>query len=49
MLLRAPIEIDDYTRWRLLEGLDDVSLTLRNAEEIARYEESRPRWLPVAG
>ena len=49
VLLRAPIEIDDYTRWRLLEGLDDVSLTLRNAEEIARYEESRPRWLPVAG
>ena len=48
-LLRAPVEIDDYTRWRLLEGLDDVSLTLRNAEEIARYEESRPRWLPVAG
>ena len=49
VLLRAPIEIDDYTRWRLLEGLDDVSLTLRNAEEIARYEESRPQWLPVAG
>jgi len=49
VLLRAPIEIDDYTRWRLMEGLDDVSLTLRNAEEIARYEESRPQWLPVAG
>ena len=49
MLLRAAIDIDDYTRWRLMEGLDDVSLTLRNAEEIARYEESRPRWLPVAG
>jgi 3-isopropylmalate/(R)-2-methylmalate dehydratase small subunit len=48
-LVRAPIEIDDYTRWRLLEGLDDVSLTLRHSEEIARYEESRPEWLPVAG
>jgi 3-isopropylmalate/(R)-2-methylmalate dehydratase small subunit len=49
VLLRAPIEIDDYTRWRLLEGLDDISLTLRNAAEIARYEQSRPQWLPLAG
>jgi 3-isopropylmalate/(R)-2-methylmalate dehydratase small subunit len=47
--LRAPIEIDDYTRWRLMEGLDDISLTLRHAEEIARYEQDRPEWLPVAG
>ena len=45
----APIEIDDYTRWRLMEGLDDISLTLRHAEEIARYEQGRPGWLPVAG
>src|SRR5215471_16043408 len=49
VLLRAPIEIDDYTRWRLMEGLDDISLTLRNAEEIARYERSRPEWMPAAG
>ena len=49
VLLRAPIEIDDYTRWRLMEGLDDISLTLRNSEEIARYERSRPEWMPVAG
>jgi 3-isopropylmalate/(R)-2-methylmalate dehydratase small subunit len=49
VLVRAPIEIDDYTRWRLLEGLDDISLTLRNSEEIARYERSRPGWMPVAG
>jgi 3-isopropylmalate/(R)-2-methylmalate dehydratase small subunit len=48
-LVSAPIEIDDYTRWRLMEGLDDVSLTLRNSEDIARYEQSRPGWLPVAG
>ena len=48
-VLRAPIEIDDYTRWRLMEGLDDISLTLRHAEEIARYERGRPEWLPVAG
>ena len=48
-LVSAPIEIDDYTRWRLMEGLDDISLTLRHAEEITRYEQGRPDWLPVAG
>ena len=48
VLLRAPIEIDDYTRWRLMEGLDDISLTLRNSEEIAQYERSRPEWMPAA-
>ncbi|HEY5987578.1 MAG TPA: 3-isopropylmalate dehydratase small subunit [Streptosporangiaceae bacterium] len=46
---RVPFEIDDYTRWRLMEGLDDISLTLRHTEEIARFERSRPRWLPIAG
>jgi len=49
VLVSAPIDIDDYTRWRLMEGLDDVSLTLRHAEDIARYEQGRPDWLPVAG
>ena len=49
VLVSAPIEIDDYTRWRLMEGLDDVSLTLRNSEAITKYEQSRPGWLPVAG
>jgi 3-isopropylmalate/(R)-2-methylmalate dehydratase small subunit len=49
VLFSAPIDIDDYTRWRLMEGLDDISLTLRHAEEIARYERDRPEWLPVAG
>jgi 3-isopropylmalate/(R)-2-methylmalate dehydratase small subunit len=49
VLCRATIEIDDYTRWRLMEGLDDISLTLRHAEDIARYERDRPGWLPVAG
>jgi 3-isopropylmalate/(R)-2-methylmalate dehydratase small subunit len=48
-ILRAPVEIDDYTRWRLMEGLDDISLTLRHGDEIARYEQDRPAWLPVAG
>jgi 3-isopropylmalate/(R)-2-methylmalate dehydratase small subunit len=49
VLVTAPFEMDDYTRWRLMEGLDDVSLTLRHASDITRYEESRADWLPVAG
>ena len=40
-------EIDDYTRWRLMEGLDDIDLTLRHAEEIAEFETSRPSWMPA--
>ncbi len=48
-LLTAPLQIDDYTRWRLMEGLDDISLTLRHADDIARYESGRAGWLPVAG
>ncbi|MDR1237556.1 MAG: 3-isopropylmalate dehydratase small subunit [Propionibacteriaceae bacterium] len=39
-------EIDDYTRFRLLEGLDDIALTLQHEAEIAGYESSRPHWLP---
>jgi 3-isopropylmalate/(R)-2-methylmalate dehydratase small subunit len=39
--------IDDYTRWRLLEGLDDVDLTLRHADDITEYEKNRRPWLPV--
>ena len=48
-LLTAPLEIDGYTRWRLMEGHDDISLTLRHAPEITRYELDRPAWLPAAG
>jgi 3-isopropylmalate/(R)-2-methylmalate dehydratase small subunit len=40
-------ELDDYTRWRLLEGLDDIGLTLRHADEIAAFEQDRQLWLPV--
>ena len=40
-------EVDDYTRWRLLEGLDDISLTLRHADEIEKFESSRPSWKPA--
>lgn len=43
----APFEIDDYTRWRLLEGLDDIGLTLRHADEIADFEQTRPSHKPV--
>jgi 3-isopropylmalate/(R)-2-methylmalate dehydratase small subunit len=45
--IRAAFEIDDYTRWRLMEGLDDIGLTLRHADEITAFEHSRPTWLPV--
>jgi 3-isopropylmalate/(R)-2-methylmalate dehydratase small subunit len=45
----AAFPLDDYTRWRLLEGLDDISLTLRHAEDITAYERGRAPWLPVAG
>ncbi|RVW05410.1 3-isopropylmalate dehydratase small subunit [Rhodococcus xishaensis] len=40
-------EIDDYTRWRLLEGLDDIGLTLRQVDAISEFEKSRPSWKPV--
>jgi 3-isopropylmalate/(R)-2-methylmalate dehydratase small subunit len=45
----APFEIDDYTRWRLMEGLDDIGLTLRHADAIAEFERHRESWLPVTG
>ena len=40
-------QIDPYVRWRLLEGLDDISLTLRHADEISDFELRRPSWKPV--
>jgi 3-isopropylmalate/(R)-2-methylmalate dehydratase small subunit len=43
----APFEIDDYTRWRLLEGLDDIAITLGYEAEIASYEEKRSAWKPT--
>ena len=45
-VLTVPFEIDDYTRWRLLEGLDDIGLTLRNEDRIAAYEARRESWRP---
>ena len=40
-------DIDDYTRWRLLEGLDDIGITLSHEDDIAAYEKGRPAWKPA--
>jgi len=48
-----PFAIDDYTRWRLMEGLDDIGLTVKNADSIDSFEKSRtslkPATLPIRG
>jgi len=46
--LDVKFELDDFTQYRLLNGLDDVGLSLRHADEIATYESARPAWLPSA-
>jgi len=46
--VQASFEIDQFTRWRLLEGLDDIGLTLRHADAVAAYEATRPSWLPAS-
>ena len=45
--ITVPFEIDDYTRWRLMEGLDDIGLTLRYGDDVSSFEQNRPSWLPV--
>ena len=45
--LVAPFEVDDYIRWRLLEGLDDIGLTLQHEDEIDSFEAARPEFLPT--
>lgn len=42
----VPFQIDDYTRWRLMEGLDDIGLTLQHADEISAFEVHRASWRP---
>jgi 3-isopropylmalate/(R)-2-methylmalate dehydratase small subunit len=42
----VPFQIDPYTRWRLLEGLDDVGLTERHLDDVTAFEAQRPAWLP---
>jgi 3-isopropylmalate/(R)-2-methylmalate dehydratase small subunit len=44
--ITVAFEIDDYTRWRLLEGLDDIGLTLRNEAQITDFETRRESWRP---
>jgi 3-isopropylmalate/(R)-2-methylmalate dehydratase small subunit len=46
--LVAEFELDDAVRQRLLEGLDDIGLTLRHEDAITAYEATRPDWLPSA-
>ena len=41
-----PFEIDDYTRWRLMEGLDDIGLTLKNIDSVTAFEATRPAYKP---
>ena len=45
--LTAPFTIDDYTRWRLLEGLDDIDITMSYDDAVVAYENSRPVWRPT--
>ena len=45
--VQEPFELDDYTRWRLMEGLDDIALTLRHTDDIGAFEQSRKPWMPV--
>jgi 3-isopropylmalate/(R)-2-methylmalate dehydratase small subunit len=42
----VPVEVDDYTRWRLMEGLDDIGLTLQHVDEIGAFEGTRAKFLP---
>jgi 3-isopropylmalate/(R)-2-methylmalate dehydratase small subunit len=45
--LAVSFEVDDYTRWRLMEGLDDIGLTLNHGDAIDAFEARRPAWLPA--
>jgi 3-isopropylmalate/(R)-2-methylmalate dehydratase small subunit len=47
--VEAGFEIDDFTRYRLMNGLDDIGLTLRHEGEITAFEQERPAWLPTVG
>ena len=43
----VPFELDDYTRWRLMEGLDDIGLTLKHTDSIDAFEAKRPSYKPT--
>ena len=46
-VVAVPFQIDDYTRWRLMEGLDDIGLTLQRETDIEAYERDRPKYKPT--
>lgn len=45
--VESAFEVDDYVRWRLMEGLDDIGITMQGAEAIGTFEASRPSYLPT--
>jgi len=45
--VKDSFDIDPYTKWRLLEGLDDIGITLGHEDDIASFEATRPSWKPV--
>jgi 3-isopropylmalate/(R)-2-methylmalate dehydratase small subunit len=45
--IQADFDVDDYVRWRLMEGLDDIGITLQYADDITVFEASRPAWKPT--
>jgi 3-isopropylmalate/(R)-2-methylmalate dehydratase small subunit len=45
--IEADFQIDDYVRWRLMEGLDDIGLTLRHESKITEFEKTRPSFKPI--
>jgi 3-isopropylmalate/(R)-2-methylmalate dehydratase small subunit len=45
----APFQVDEYVRWRFLEGLDDIGITLRSEADITAFEAARPAFMPVTG
>lgn len=46
-VVTSTFEVDEYTRWRLMEGFDDIGLTLRHGDAIDGFEKNRPSWLPT--
>jgi 3-isopropylmalate/(R)-2-methylmalate dehydratase small subunit len=48
LAVTSSFDLDDFTRWRLMEGLDDIGLTLRHGDDITSFESTRPTWKPSA-
>jgi 3-isopropylmalate/(R)-2-methylmalate dehydratase small subunit len=45
--LQCEFEVDDYVRWRLLQGLDDIGITLQHGKDIDKFENTRPKYMPT--